>query len=386
MQQDRWDWDVIAHEYGHYLSAVNNFAGGPGGDHSPFDNLSESRGSKTIGLPLAFDEGWATFFGVSALRSIGASVAGDPSIGDRSYDDSEDQIGNFDLEASVGLGEDNEISVQSALWDLYDSEQDDGDTLAISDKVLFELIKGNAVTTIGGVWNALLTRFPKVEDQVKLGAIFEDHKIAPRIAAPASNAQFKPTDTIQLSWFPQGGGPQFRNNLFNLRFFKPDWTEAYRIDNLTDNFYTLSQFDVLALLQKGQAFHWVVEGRNTANPVSPGGQGFYMSPPRSFALNLTAGIPPVAFVLDTTVSMSDDIVAVGRSMAGAAAELLLLPEEERPMVILVQFKKTRCFRSRSSPTTFSARDRCLERFRAGIRGRRLPRERPRRDAGRGRRG
>ncbi len=338
LQLDRWDWDVLAHEYGHYLSSVSGFGASPGGSHDPTDNLSESRGSKTIGLPLAFDEGWGTFFGVSALRSIGASVAGDPSIGDTVYDDTEDQLVNEDLEASVGLGEDNEVSVMGTLWDLYDSQQDGGDTLAISDKELLDLMKANAISTIGGLWNALLKRFPNIEDQVKIGTIFENQKIAPRIASPASNAQFKPTDTIQLSWFPQGGGPQYRNNVFNIRFFKPDWTEAYRIDNLTDNFYTLSQLEVLVLAQKGQAFHWVVEGRNTANPVSPGGQGFYMSPPRSFALNQTAGIPPVSFVLDTTVSMSDDIVAVGRAMAGAAAKLLQLPEEERPMVILVQFK------------------------------------------------
>jgi hypothetical protein len=52
---DRFDWDVMLHEYGHFVANQLDIENNPGGDHSSADNLSVSRESKEIGVrwPLA---------------------------------------------------------------------------------------------------------------------------------------------------------------------------------------------------------------------------------------------------------------------------------------------------------------------------------------------
>ncbi len=337
IKDDRWDWDVIAHEFGHYLTSVNGFDDSTGGKHIYTANLSEVNGSKSKGLPLAFNEGWVTHFAVSALRSIGASVVSDPTIGDQSYDDTIDQNAQFDLEQVGGFGEDNELSVMATLWDLWDSEQDGGDVTSISDKVLFELFKSLNFATIGGVWDALMAKFPNIQDQVKIAAIFKRHAIAPEPLSPADNTHLSPDANVSFSWGANGGGPLYRNNLFNLRFFDVNWNEVYRVEGLTANSYTLSPLDKLTLSNYGQGLYWAVEGKNTAGPATPGAASYYLSPARSFVFNLTPDIPPVAFVIDTTVSMNEEAKAIGNVMASIAGQYLLLPEDQRPLMNLVTF-------------------------------------------------
>ncbi|MCH8150208.1 MAG: hypothetical protein IH987_19890, partial [Planctomycetes bacterium] len=62
---ERWDWDVIHHEYGHYMMDEFNLEASPGGDHFTADCLSIRHGSKDVGTRLAWAEGWATYFGIS---------------------------------------------------------------------------------------------------------------------------------------------------------------------------------------------------------------------------------------------------------------------------------------------------------------------------------
>ena len=79
------------HEYGHYIADRIDIEANPGGPHSGEDNLSDARGSKSIGVRLAFGEGWPTYFAVSALRQEARGL-GIPHVGDVFYDDTEDQV------------------------------------------------------------------------------------------------------------------------------------------------------------------------------------------------------------------------------------------------------------------------------------------------------
>src|SRR5262249_48750186 len=62
---DRWDWDVLHHEYGHYVQSQFGIANNPGGAHSSSQCDADQRGSKDVGDRLAWGEGWPTFFGIS---------------------------------------------------------------------------------------------------------------------------------------------------------------------------------------------------------------------------------------------------------------------------------------------------------------------------------
>jgi hypothetical protein len=99
---DPLDWDVIHHEYGHYVSDRYNLDSNPGGCHNPGKNLSEdvqkcldaSGNVKTYGpygkdkgTKLAWGEGWPTYFALSLQRARGGASLGIPNVGDRKYTD-----------------------------------------------------------------------------------------------------------------------------------------------------------------------------------------------------------------------------------------------------------------------------------------------------------
>ncbi|MBL0203521.1 MAG: hypothetical protein IPQ14_04100 [Candidatus Microthrix sp.] len=58
-------------------------------------------------MPLAFGEGWPTYFAVSLLQIQGAADLGVPNAGDSKYQDTEDQVITDDLEEGGTLGDDN---------------------------------------------------------------------------------------------------------------------------------------------------------------------------------------------------------------------------------------------------------------------------------------
>ncbi len=143
--RDRFDWDVIHHEYGHYVQKIYNLADSPGGPHDEL-NLAETR-TKDAGLRLAWGEGWPTFFGTSLQLARDLLALGIPNVGDTRYQDTEDSTLNYDLESLAGVpsaGEDNEFSVQRILWDLYDASADMRDQVSLGEKA---------------VWNTLVYRF-----------------------------------------------------------------------------------------------------------------------------------------------------------------------------------------------------------------------------------
>ncbi len=109
-----YDDTVLLHEMGHYV--VNNFSrsDSPGGSH----RLSDCNQN----LMLAFDEGHATFFGLSARRhfnlphsSTYVRTTGQPGPGNLQF--------SFDAETQLPFvcrGASSETTVYAALWDILD--------------------------------------------------------------------------------------------------------------------------------------------------------------------------------------------------------------------------------------------------------------------------
>jgi len=112
---DEFDDTVIDHEYAHYLEAILSRDDSPGGSHSRGDLLDPR---------LAWNEGWADFFGVASQ-----DLAATSSL---YFDSMSSGVFSFDLEdnaAPAGTpGYWDEHSVSSALWDLYDARIDSGDS------------------------------------------------------------------------------------------------------------------------------------------------------------------------------------------------------------------------------------------------------------------
>ena len=112
---DEYDVGIIAHEWGHYYEAMFSRSDSPGGNHSSGDMLD---------ISLAFGEGFG-----NAISSI---IRDNPiyfdSLGNRQ------QNGwsmNLESEVHNNPGWFSEASVQRILYDIYDSHDDNGDTLSL---------------------------------------------------------------------------------------------------------------------------------------------------------------------------------------------------------------------------------------------------------------
>jgi hypothetical protein len=111
---DEYDDSIILHEYAHMLAARFSRDDSPGGPHVLGDLLDPR---------AAWSEGWANFFS-SAVRGtpIFVDSRGLGTVGIR-YDLEENVPGND------RPGYRSEASVQGLLWDLFDENADNGDTV-----------------------------------------------------------------------------------------------------------------------------------------------------------------------------------------------------------------------------------------------------------------
>jgi hypothetical protein len=143
---DRFGWDVIGHEYGHFAHVHAGVVLPHIPDHSFAENMRFSY--PVNGWRLAFTEGFATYFSLVAQALTPKPPIGVAGFGDTEYwgisplerNDGIQLASRTDIETRgprtivepgfeqitpVGLGEDNEVSVFRVLWDLYDPANDD---------------------------------------------------------------------------------------------------------------------------------------------------------------------------------------------------------------------------------------------------------------------
>lgn len=116
------DWDVMLHEYGHFVQHEYGFYP-PGGGHHFFGRESNTS--------LAFNEGFATFFSLWAQQEEKTVPTGIINVGDTNYTNTqgkwEVQIEGNNWTSPDGktqklnsLGAKDELSVARYLWDVFD--------------------------------------------------------------------------------------------------------------------------------------------------------------------------------------------------------------------------------------------------------------------------
>ncbi|MBX3180119.1 MAG: hypothetical protein KF886_22450 [Candidatus Hydrogenedentes bacterium] len=330
MLRDDWiDWDVIHHEYGHYFMDDQDIEDNPGGAHALGENLAERLG-KDRGIRLAWGEGFPTYFGTVGQLRLGAASLGIPNVGDTAYTDTIDSSIHYDLESSAAPaenGEDDELAVQRALYDLYDSAPDGNDEVALGDFGVFTVAREANATTLSAFWNQLIMG-ASTEEQVAYGCLFMDHKVSPEPTAPADGATFAAADPPPaFDWEERGAGPSFRLNKFTVEFWDASYTTRYFVSPEVDAPpWTPSAADWNTILGSDDLIKWVVRGRNTSAPET----GTYISCPRSL------GGVDVGFVIDDTGSMGEEIGGVRDALT---AFIAALEGAERSLSInLITFK------------------------------------------------
>ena len=267
---DRFDWDVMLHAYGRFVANQLDIENNPGGDHSSADNLSVSRESKEIGVPLAFGEGWPTYFAVSLLQIQGAADLGVPNAGDSKYQDTEDQVITDDLEEGGTLGEDNEFTVMSVLWDLYDTPEDGLDKVALGDKVVFDRLVAGGEDDPGTLSDAYrLIGLGGAGDVNPVSCVFSGQNVAPRLADPKVTSVGKDDKIPTFTW-DAGNGGDFPNDSFVVELRDATGNKLIEpSEPLDDTNYKPSAAQWLSALRKSDGtLRVAVVGTQTAEPVT----------------------------------------------------------------------------------------------------------------------
>lgn len=287
---DRWDWDVLHHEFGHFVQSQFNIANNPGGAHSSSSCDADARSSKDIGDRLAWGEGWPTFFGISEQNIYNLSSLGVPRVGDTFYQDFEDGSLQYDLEFQQPYGgEDNERAVMNTFWDLWDNHDDGRDHISVSDLTLFDRINAADPGTLSAAWAALRAPLSNA-DQLLYGGCAADHLIGPTLKTPAAAFILSPSNFggTSFSWDARVGcGTIGPGDNFDLVFYKnSDKSKILTIGGLGTTSHTLTAGEFATLVGAAHDCLWAVEGRSTASPAT----GPYLG--ENF--QITVDRPPVA--------------------------------------------------------------------------------------------
>ncbi len=287
-QPDRWDWDTVHHEYGHYVMDQLNIENNPGGNHNLGDCIADVHNNKSEGVRLAWGEGWPTYNGTVAQAELNLAALGVPRVGDTTYQDVEDGSVVYSLETdnNTGRGEDNEVAVQRLLWDLYDQNDDGRDLIFRSDVSIWNAIKNAHPTTLSGAWTALRAGQPNLA-QIRMGEIAADQQIGPIPLSPPDHGTVSPT-SADFSWNGAVGCPSsYSGDSFDLVFYDPvTRAKVLTVPGLSSPSHTLTNTEIQTLLASGHQMLWAVEGSNSQSPAT----GPYLG--ENFAV--TVNTPPVA--------------------------------------------------------------------------------------------
>ncbi len=275
---DKWDWDVLHHEYGHWVMDEFNFEDNPGGTHNIDACHAVVRGDKDDGMKLAWAEGWPTFFGTAGQINLNMAALNVPRVGDVLYSETEETTFSYSLEENTGgllttssyngRGEDSELAVQRVFWDLFDAHGDSRDTVSVSDKKLFDIVNNAGPHSLNAAWGPIRATLSNADD-IAYGAILSDHLIGPTPLSPLAGSIVTQSNA-SFSWDANVGcAPAFAGNFFDLIFYKTgSMNKILTIAGLTATSYSLTPAEFGIVAAQGPSIIWAVEARNSASPAT----------------------------------------------------------------------------------------------------------------------
>ena len=257
-------WDVVMHEYGHHVQSEFGITRNPGGSHSFTENLAVSRGSKDIGVRLAWGEAYASVFGGMAQAYYASSLQNIFTVGDSSYTSYNGASLNYETTAQR-VGEACEASVIGVLWDIYDTVSETHDDISFSHSAYWDMITNCNSETLSEFCNYFVDEY-SVESAFSLGKLLSYYKMA------ATNLSVNVSATsISLSWTANGTTSSLQNDRFDLVFFDEDNSEILSVNNITSPSYTLSDAERNTVLSNDDAtFKVMVVSYQTSSPTTGG--------------------------------------------------------------------------------------------------------------------
>lgn len=298
---DRYDWDVVGHEFGHAVAseanAVNSFAGGKHDGSNQYTHAPNAGtlGDKSKSLNLAFNEAFGTWIG-GALLERSDFKGKFPRVGDGKYSDTEDSSIDSSYEDNTTqafFGDDTENAGYGLLFDLQDSANEANkrttkipglrDRTSLGLVGMWNILNGSAAENISDFWKAaflpgkVIAPFlpgtgSTVNDPAALqkalnaAETFAEFGVAPLLFKPDRGSKVELTPAVppatnpKFEWSQEatktvGGAAQagahadLKLNKFQLVIYSNDLkTQLFHKDGLVDVFsYTLTDADLTAL-------------------------------------------------------------------------------------------------------------------------------------------
>lgn len=239
-------WDVIMHEYGHHVQRTLNITFGEGGNHNSGTNnidrtdvVDSTR--KEHGTKLAWGESWPTVFAIMAQQYYIEELANIYTVGDSTYTNYSSI--NYSIETEeVFLGEGCERSIMYVLYDLYDSVNENHDTITLGHQFLWDLVdESNAVT---------FSAFIQYLYDTDLFSIDELGKLLSMCGMAASNLTVVSNSVPSFTWSGYGGSDRRQYDDYVV-VFATSSREIFRTTSLSNREYTLTENQWSMLLNSG---------------------------------------------------------------------------------------------------------------------------------------
>lgn len=305
LEGDAFDWDVLEHEYGHYVQSRFNIANSPGGSHIISNNLADARSDKSQGIRLAWGEGWATYFAIHLQNKMSASSLNIPNVGDTVYQDTEDNIVEYDiefLESKYRLGEANEAAVSAVLYDITDginTAGNENDYIACNNTEIWSITKSSHCTTLSEFIAAFNNSAFTTQVKLNLGSTLSQYSVAAKLYTPAGLS----TSTPSFGWSKQGGSTSYPNNRFRLAFFDSSYNLILWTNYVNSTSQELTSSQWTRIKNSGSTAYCCVETCQTSTPQT----GRYYS--NLITINLLTGSThnAIADIVDQDGEMNEDI-------------------------------------------------------------------------------
>ena len=267
LEGDAFDWDVLEHEYGHYVQDCYDIEDSPGGAHSLSENLSDDRQNKSEGIRLAWGEGWATYFAINLQNKMSASSLNIPNVGDTSYQDTDDATINYNIEFlpnSRKLGEANEAAVAAVLYDITDPKNSsDSDNIYCGDGNIWNIIKNNNCTTLSEFVTSFYSSGYNQMTKLSFGATLSNYKVAAYLNSSPTGLT---TSTPKFTWSKQGGSTTYPNNKFRLNFYDSAYALILSTSYVNSTSQTLNATQWNQVKSCGPVIYCCVETYQTQAP------------------------------------------------------------------------------------------------------------------------
>ena len=264
---DAFDWDVLEHEYGHFVAYKFDILANVGGTHTLGEILAVTKGKNT-GIQLAWNEGWATYFSINLQDKTSASSMNIPNVGDKNYTDTEDASINYSVESVASaylLGESGEVAVSGILFDITDpSSSSDYDEIYCSNSNIWDITKSNNCKTLSSFVTAFYNSTFTTQTKLKLGKTLSHFKVAAQLNSSVSGLS---GTTPTFTWTKQGSNAtSYQNNSFKLAFYDSSYGLISRINcgNVTSKTLTSAQWNTIKAT--GSTVYCCVEAYQTSTP------------------------------------------------------------------------------------------------------------------------